>query len=193
MSIERFSLNYLKKLTCLLDVVDVSVFSKMMSLLEETALQRSRIYLLGNGGSAATAAHMANDLGGGLNRRNIRYFNIVNLSDNAAVCTALANDVGYENVFYFQLKEVLNPNDILIAFSCSGNSPNIIKAVEYAKAKAAKVIGITGFDGGQLAKLSDINFHIETSKGEYGLVEDIHMILNHIIYSYYVHEFGESV
>ena len=85
-----------------------------------------------------------------------------------------------------QLEDVINEKDLLISISCSGNSPNIIKAVNYAKEKNAKVIGCTGFDGGELKRLSDTVFHVDTTKGEYGLVEDVHMILDHIIYSYYI-------
>ncbi|MDC0933906.1 SIS domain-containing protein, partial [Arcobacteraceae bacterium] len=97
-----------------------------------------------------------------------------------------ANDIGYENIFYAQLKRKIKKNDVLIAISCSGNSENIIKAVDYAKEQEAVIVGLTGFDGGKLKKLSNISFHVPTSKGEYGLVEDAHMILDHIIYSYYI-------
>ncbi len=83
------------------------------------------------------------------------------------------------------MQDHIRPEDVIIAISCSGNSPNIIKAVEYAKEQGDTVIGLTGFDGGRLKDLSDINLHIDTPKNEYGLVEDAHMILNHIIYSYY--------
>jgi len=85
-----------------------------------------------------------------------------------------------------QLKNVINKDDVVIAISCSGNSNNIIKAVEYAKELGSTIIGVTGFDGGKLKKLSDISFHVNTQKNEYGLVEDMHMILDHIIYSYYI-------
>lgn len=112
-----------------------SSVSAIVTCLEKAIEQHARIYILGNGGSAATAAHMVNDLGAGLNRRDVRKFNIINLADNASVCTALANDVGYDNIFYYQLRDVIKPNDIVIAISCSGNSPNILKAVDYAKTR----------------------------------------------------------
>ena len=186
MDIENFTLNYLDRLSMLLKKVDRSSVSAIVACLEKAIEQHARIYILGNGGSAATAAHMVNDLGAGLNRRDVRKFNIINLADNASVCTALANDVGYDNIFYYQLRDVIKPNDIVIAISCSGNSPNILKAVEYAKTQGAIIVGVTGFDGGRLKSLSDVAFHVDTAKGNYGLVEDMHMILNHIIYSYYV-------
>ncbi|MEK6730671.1 MAG: SIS domain-containing protein [Pseudomonadota bacterium] len=186
MDIENFTLNYLDRLGALLKKVNRSSVSAIVTCLEKAIEQHARIYILGNGGSAATAAHMVNDLGAGLNRRDVRKFNIINLADNASVCTALANDVGYDNIFYYQLRDVIKPNDIVIAISCSGNSPNILKAVDYAKKQGAIIVGATGFDGGQLKPLSDVAFHVDTAKGDYGLVEDMHMILNHIIYSYYV-------
>ena len=129
---------------------------------------------------------MANDLTVGLKLRDIRNFNVESLSDNSSVCTAIANDIGYENIFYAQIKNQIKKDDVLMAISCSGNSANIVKAVKYAKEQDANIVGLTGFEGGKLKELSDINFHIPTSKGEYGLVEDVHMILDHIIYSYFI-------
>lgn len=100
---------------------------------------------------------MVNDLGVGLSRRGIRDFDITSLADNTPVCTAIANDSGYENIFYLQLVNKVKKNDVIIAIiSCSGNSSNIIKAVEYAKIQEAIIIGITGFDGGQLKEIADI-------------------------------------
>ena len=110
----------------------------------------------------------------------------ISLCDNIPVLTALANDVGYENIFYAQIKDRIKENDVLIAISCSGTSPNIIKAVKYAREVGSTVVGLSGFDGGMLKGLSDINYHVQTSKGKYGLVEDLHMILDHLLYSYYI-------
>jgi len=181
-----FIKSYVKKLKTLLDEIDVEAISKIIDLLENTQESGGTIYVIGNGGSAATASHMANDLNIGLKRRGIRKFNVISLADNYSIGTAISNDIGFENIFYAQLEDVINDKDLLISISCSGNSPNIIKAVKYAKELSAKVVGCTGFDGGELKLLSDVNFHIDTPKGEYGLVEDMHMILDHIIYSYYI-------
>lgn len=181
-----FIQKYILELTSILNTLDISTIEKIKDVLEDTIKNKSRIYIIGNGGSAATASHMVNDLGVGLSRRGIRDFDITSLADNTPVCTAIANDSGYENIFYLQLVNKVKKNDVIIAISCSGNSSNIIKAVEYAKIQEAIIIGITGFDGGQLKEIADIQFHIETQKGEYGLVEDLHMILDHIIYSYYM-------
>ncbi|MCT7590802.1 SIS domain-containing protein [Aliarcobacter butzleri] len=186
MNIQNFINQYTNNLKNLLDNIDKDEISKIINVLDKCENNNSKIYIMGNGGSAATASHMANDLSVGLKLREIRNFNVESLSDNSSVCTAIANDIGYENIFYAQLKNKIKKDDVVIAISCSGNSSNIVKAVHYAKEMNATVIGLTGFDGGELKKLSDIKFHIDTLKGEYGLVEDLHMILDHIIYSYYV-------
>ncbi|MCF6330051.1 MAG: SIS domain-containing protein [Sulfurimonas sp.] len=180
---KKFTKKYIKSLVSSLKDIDTKSITKIVNLLDNT---KGKIYIIGNGGSAATASHMVNDLGAGLKRRGIKNFDVESLSDNTPVCTALANDIGYKNIFYMQLKDRICKDDTLIAISCSGNSKNIIKAVKYAKKQDAKIVGITGFDGGKLKKKSDINFHVQTDKGQYGIVEDIHMILNHIIYSYYI-------
>ena len=180
---KAFIQNYRDKLIEKLENIDIKSIMKIIKLLEKT---EGRVYIIGNGGSAATASHMVNDLGAGLRRRGIRSFDVESLSDNTTVCTALANDIGYENIFYMQLKDRLQKDDILVAISCSGNSKNILRAVKYAKKIESKIVAITGFDGGVLKKRADVNFHVPSATDDYGLVEDMHMILNHIIYSYYI-------
>jgi D-sedoheptulose 7-phosphate isomerase len=184
--VQNFIQQYINNLTDILNNLDLQEIEKIRDALENTIKTGAKIYILGNGGSAATASHMANDLSVGLKLRDIRNFDVESLSDNSSVCTAIANDIGYENIFYAQIKNKIQKNDVLIAISCSGNSTNIIKAVEYAKEQKATIVGLTGFEGGKLKILSDIKFHVPTTKGEYGLVEDAHMILDHIIYSYYI-------
>lgn len=181
----NFLNKYKKELTDKISQIDNDVVIKIINLIDSTE-DNGSVYIIGNGGSAATASHMANDWGIGLKRRRIKNFNIISLADNSAITTAIANDIGYENIFYEQLRDCIKKDDILIAISCSGNSKNIIKAVQYAKEKHIPIIGLTGFDGGDLKKLSDINFHVNTKKGEYGIVEDLHMILDHMLYSYYI-------
>ncbi|AKJ53105.1 sugar isomerase [Campylobacter lari] len=185
-NIKDFTEEYILKLNQLLSEIDVDIVADIVNLFEQVSKNKNTIYIIGNGGSAATASHWANDFSAGLKRRNILSINIKSLADNVPVCTAIANDIGYENIFKLQLQDVLKKSDVLFAISCSGTSPNIINAVKYAKEVGATVIGATGFDGGDLLKLSDIKFHVQTPKGEYGLVEDVHMILDHIIYSYYM-------
>ena len=178
-------IKYIDRLKNLLSKLDVDVIEMIIDTIENTS-SKGKIYIIGNGGSAATGTHMVNDLSIGLKLRDIKNLNIECLSDNSAVCTAIANDIGYENIFYMQMKGHINADDVVVAISCSGESPNIIKAVDYAKDLGCKIIGVTGFNGGYLKKISNINFHVDAPEGEYGLVEDAHMILDHIIYSYYI-------
>lgn len=180
---QNFTKNYISQLVQMLQKTDIEKIEKIINTLEKV---KGKIYIIGNGGSAAIASHMVNDLGVGLKRRGIKNFDVESLSDNTPVCTAISNDIGYENIFKMQLKNKITKKDILIAISSSGNSPNIVKAIKYAKKKKATVIGLSGFDGGKLKKLCDISFHVETKKGSYGIVEDMHSIVNHIIYSYYI-------
>lgn len=184
MGFKDFAKDYVFKLNELLNKMDVDSLNDFYEVLLN-ANEDSTIYIMGNGGSAATASHMANDLAVGLKIREIKNLKVVSLSDNSAISYAISNDMGFENVFYMQLKNILNPKDIIIAITCSGNSLNVVKAVKYAKERNCKIIGLTGFDGGEIKEMSDINLHIETRKGEYGLVEDAHSIINHLIFTYF--------
>uniref|UniRef100_A0A6M3LAS6 Putative SIS domain-containing protein n=1 Tax=viral metagenome TaxID=1070528 RepID=A0A6M3LAS6_9ZZZZ len=133
----------------------------------------NHIYLIGNGGSASTCSHFANDL-------RSHGYRAMSLVDNVAIITKIANDTGYEYVFEEQLETLFTSDDVLIAISASGNSPNLIKAVEYAN-KLGTTIAIVGFDGGQLAKMCTLVIHTETNKGEYEIAEDKHLAVCHTI------------
>ena len=98
--------------------------------------------------------------------------------------TAIANDTGYENLFAYQLRIHYRPGDKLVAISASGNSPNVVEAARWVKKRGGRVVGLVGFDGGELKRLSDVVIHVETQKGEYGPVEDIHMVVEHLIYTW---------
>jgi len=186
MQIKEFTKKYIDNLKNILDKVDLNVVEQIVEQIEKVSKYRSRFYVIGNGGSSATASHWANDFAIGLKRRELLTIDMLSLGDNHAVTSATANDIGYKNIFYMQLKDILKPEDVILAISCSGNSPNIVTAVEYAKEIGSTVIGASGFDGGRLKEIADIKFHVDAAKGDYGLVEDVHMILDHIIYSYYI-------
>ena len=139
------------------------------------------VYIAGNGGSASTASHFATDIGiGSLNRANpVRS---LSLCDNTAAITAIANDMDYSAIFAQQLKLLGKQGDLLILISASGNSDNLIKAVEVASALGMQSHSLTGFDGGKLKQLTvGRNIHVETPKGAYGLVEDAHLAICHVI------------
>jgi D-sedoheptulose 7-phosphate isomerase len=185
-TMKSFVKSYFNRMQETIAKIDPENIVEIIDALEACHDRSGKIYVIGNGGSAATSSHMANDLAVGLKLRKIRNFDVESLSDNVSVCTAIANDTGYENIFYTQLHQRIREKDVLIAISCSGDSPNIVKAVKYANQVGSKVIGLTGFDGGFLKDNCSAGLHVETDKGEYGIVEDIHMMLDHVIFSYYL-------
>ena len=160
--------------------LDAEEIEKAVQAIRDAYEREAVIYVFGNGGSAATASHYVCDFDKGLSMGRKKKFRMVCLSDNTPLLTALANDISYEDVFRFQLEGVLKPEDLVIAISGSGNSRNVIKAVEYAKSVGTKVVGITGYDGGQLKKLSD--YHMDAGVKDMQIAEDIHMIFDHMMY-----------
>ncbi len=134
---------------------------------------------MGNGGSASTATHFVCDLAKNTRKEGWPHYKAIGLSDNMALFSAYANDEGYENVFAQQLANLVMPEDIVIAISASGNSRNVLNAVSFAKSANATTIGFTGFNGGNLASMVDINIHVNSNIIEH--VEDIHLMLEHMI------------
>ena len=175
--------NYLSYLSELVLKLDRDEIVKVINLFLDARQSGNTIFFIGNGGSAATASHFANDLAIGT-RSNPNPFRVMSLTDNNAVITAIANDYGYENVFVRQLEALFSKGDLLVAISSSGNSNNLLKAVKFVRKRDGLTIGLTGFDGGKLKKIVDYVIHVPTDKGEYGPVEDIHMIFDHIIGTY---------
>jgi D-sedoheptulose 7-phosphate isomerase len=141
-----------------------------------------QVFTLGNGGSASTASHMAADLVKNTIGPHMRRFRITSLNENTAIMTALANDIGYEFVFSEQLTEVIRPADLLIVVSASGNSPNVLEAIRYARAQSAEVGALLGFDGGKAAELADIAIVVPSDNC--GIVEDVHLMINHMLVEY---------
>ncbi|MDR0858999.1 MAG: SIS domain-containing protein [Oscillospiraceae bacterium] len=170
---------YLNKEIEVLRALDTSAISEVMNLLVKTFEAERTIYVFGNGGSAATASHYVNDFNKGISEYTEKKFRFVCLNDNVPTVLAIANDIGYEEVYRFQLRGRLNDGDIVIGISGSGNSPNIINAVNYAKERGCKVIGLTGFDGGELKKICDISLHAPVNSMQ--ITEDVHMIFDHLI------------
>lgn len=140
---------------------------------------RRQIFIIGNGGSAATASHLMNDLNKYTRVEGKPRFRAIALTDNVPWLTAVGNDQGYDDVFVEQLMSLLEPGDTLLAISASGNSPNIVKAVEYARRHGARVIGFCGRPGGRLAQLADLKVIVPSDR--IGQQEDGHMILDHVL------------
>ena len=180
---EKFSKFYKKKLISIIESVSNREISKFIDALLSIKRQNNTIYFIGNGGSASTASHFVNDLSIGLKTLN-RSFRAISLCDNQSIVTAIANDYGYENIFSKQLSILLREGDMVVAISASGNSPNLIKAIELAKKMDAITVGITAFDGGRLKNMVDLLVHVPTDQGDYGPAEDVHMMLDHLISNY---------
>jgi D-sedoheptulose 7-phosphate isomerase len=142
-----------------------------------------QVFTLGNGGSSSTASHMAADLAKNTIGANMHRFRIMSLNDNVSIMTALANDVGYENVFVEQLMNHIRAGDVLLVVSASGNSTNVLKAMRYARSRSAEVAALLGFDGGAAARLADIALVVPSD--HFGVVENAHLIINHILVDYF--------
>ena len=178
-----FSTKYSQYIITLIQNLDHNAVDEVASLLLDARSNGKKILFLGNGGSAATASHFANDLGIGPKQID-NPFKALSLTDNIAIMTAIGNDTGYDEIFLQQLYLYMEEGDIVVAISASGNSPNLLKAISYANKKGNTTIGLLGFDGGNLSEICKSIIHIKTPKGEYGPVEDMHMILDHLLANY---------
>ncbi len=171
--------NYISSLQNTLDHLDVESIDQVIAILQVARLNRRQIFIMGNGGSASTASHFVCDLVKNTRAPGYPDFRVINLSDNMAILSAYANDEGYENVFAQQLASFVQPDDVVIAISTSGNSPNVLKAVRLANQRGALTIGFTGFNGGQLASLVALDMHVPSRIIEH--IEDVHLMLEHLI------------
>jgi D-sedoheptulose 7-phosphate isomerase len=181
-----FAKDYLAGLKQVLDRLPLADFERVTQAVEAAHAAGKQIFVIGNGGSAATASHMMNDLNKGtLGHKGDapwKRFRVIALTDNVSLMTAWANDTDYNHIFSEPLKNLAQRGDLLIAISASGNSPNIIAAVEVAKRLGVQVVGLAGCGGGKVAKLADVAFVVPSD--DYGPVEDIHMILDHMLTAY---------
>jgi len=182
-SASAFAHKYFNYLNQVLDSIKPESIDKLVGEFEDARATGKTIFVAGNGGSATTATSMANDIGFDIIKKcgTDIPFRVLALTDNTSVITAIANDVGYENVFLNQLKIHYRQGDRLLAISASGNSPNLVTAAELVKEKGGRVISFVGFEGGKLKEISDVVVHVKAEAGEYGPVEDAHLVLNHIL------------
>jgi D-sedoheptulose 7-phosphate isomerase len=178
---KQIAAHYLKAFETHLHRVDLDAMDRIVQCLRAARDQGAMIYVAGNGGSAATASHWVNDLGKATKRSGRAPMRVMSLSDNVSWLTALANDEGYERAFSGQLENFARPGDVLVVISASGNSPNLLRAVELAKTRGLVTLGFLGFDGGALKNMVDDCLWLPTAKGEYGLVEGTHAMLCHIL------------
>jgi D-sedoheptulose 7-phosphate isomerase len=177
----QLAVDFLRDFERLLHQVNLDAVERIFEQLRAARDRGSTVFLAGNGGSAATAAHWVNDLGKGAKESQRAPLRVMSLSDNVSWLTALANDEGYERVFAGQLENFARPRDVLVVLSASGNSPNLLRAVEMARARKMITVGFLGFDGGALKNLVDEVLLLPTRKGAYGLVESGHDLFCHIL------------
>ena len=170
---------YIDELKITLDQLSEEVIEQVLDILHDARLDNRQVFILGNGGSASTASHFVCDLGKNTRVPGTPNFRVMGLTDNMALFSALANDEGYENVFAQQLGNYLQPDDVVIGISTSGNSPNVVNAIQFANSHGAQTIGFTGFSSGELGSLVDIDLHVPSHSIEH--VEDIHLVLEHLI------------
>ncbi|KKS97803.1 MAG: hypothetical protein UV73_C0005G0080 [Candidatus Gottesmanbacteria bacterium GW2011_GWA2_43_14] len=183
-TVDRIIGNYISELKQALDSLDRARIHKAVGMILSAYINNRKVFIMGNGGSAANASHFACDLSKNTLERvddnKEKRFKVYSLTDNTALLTAFANDFSFEDVFLQQLRNLIGANDVLIVLSGSGQSKNLIKAVTYAKKRRAKIIGILGFvTGGTLGKLADCPILIQSKA--YGPCEDIQLVLDHII------------
>lgn len=170
---------YIQEEIDVLQSLDLSEINETMNLLEENRKSSGKIYICGNGGSAATASHFVCDFDKGVSMGLQQKYRFECLSDNIPVLTAVANDISYNECFSFQIEAKITERDILIAISGSGNSESVIQAVKTANRAGATTIAIYGYDGGELKKLAKQSIHVRVNDMQ--ICEDIHMILDHLM------------
>jgi D-sedoheptulose 7-phosphate isomerase len=161
---------------------DFAALEKIAKLIEAVEKKGKQIFVMGNGGSAATSSHIATDWSKTAERVGKPLIRCISLNDNTAFMTAVGNDLGYDEIFARQLHNLCNKGDLVVIISGSGNSPSVIKAAEYAESVGATTVGMTGFTGGKLRKMVDVCFHVESD--QYGVIEDMHMAAGSILAFY---------
>lgn len=175
----NFPTEYKRELLAAIDAIDLEKVAQAIEWFREARAAGRSIFVCGNGGSASTASHFVCDMVKGASFGRTSRFRIQALTDSLPTVTAYANDVGYEAVFAEQLKNFARPGDLVMALSGSGNSPNVIRAVEYANSIGCRTLALTGRDGGRLGALAQLNLQVPVP--HMGRIEDVHMIICHMI------------
>jgi len=179
MDVTNTFVNYALGIKEALETMPISKIEQAVKILRAARRHGKRVFICGNGGSASTAAHMACDLSKNAANDYQPDIKAINLADNMALITAYANDIGYENIFDYQLYPMLQAGDVVIGISTSGQSYNVFLALRYAQNAGAKTIAFTGLSGGTLAGVSDVLVNVPSTCIEQ--VEDLHLILEHLI------------
>lgn len=187
-----FAEAYLEYVSQVLKNISSSEVGRFIRTLLDARERGATIFFIGNGGSAATASHFANDLAIGTCSYE-KPFRALSLSDNVAIITAVGNDFGYADIFVRQLRVLGKPGDLVVAISASGNSPNLLAAFDYAREAGIKTIALTAFDGGKMKQVAAEGIHVPTGPKEYGPAEDAHMVLDHLVGAYLMRAVRQAV
>ncbi len=179
MDFTKFFAEYFAKEHETIQKLDLEEINLAINAIKNAWLNGNQIYSMGNGGSASTASHMVCDFNKNVSLQTGHKFNMICLNDNLPIMMAIANDISYDQIFKLQLQDNVKAGDLIIAFSGSGNSNNVIQAVEYAKKQEAVIVGVTGYDGGKLRKISDYNMHVPCNDMQ--VAEDLHLAFVHMI------------
>ncbi|MBL4934680.1 SIS domain-containing protein [Clostridium sp. YIM B02515] len=170
---------YIAKEIEVLNMLDIDTINLAINEIVAAFEREGNIYIFGNGGSAATASHFANDFNKGISEYTKKKFRFICLNDNVPTVMAVANDISYDEIFRFQLLGKLKHEDLVIGISGSGNSKNVVNAIEYAKQEGIRTLGITGFNGGKVKQIVDVSLHVPINNMQ--ITEDIHMVFDHMI------------
>lgn len=171
--------DYIASERTMLDQLPLAAVNDVMNVLEQARLSGRRIYTCGNGGSAATASHMVCDFNKGVSAEQEQKYDFTCLSDNAATMMAVGNDISYDDIFVFPLRGKLQTGDVVIGISGSGNSENVVRALQYANEQGAETIAFTGYSGGRMKAIAKHNIHVAIDNMQ--IAEDLHLVLNHMM------------
>mgnify|MGYP001315212513 FL=1 len=177
-----FYLEYINQKNVLLQNIDFRELNKVINLLKKCFKNKNIVYTCGNGGSSSLADHFTCDFIKQSNNKTNLQIKSISLTSNFSLISAIANDINYDQIFSFQIEKLCKKNDVLFLFSVSGNSQNLVEAIKKAKKIGVKTITFTGFNGGKLAKLSDLNLNFPIAN--YGIVEDCHTGIMHYLSQY---------
>lgn len=180
--LNNFYKNYCDEFYHILKSIDQDSLEGFYIMLDEAYRHGNKVFILGNGGSCASATHWVCDMGKGINTETSQRMRIISLADNTGIVTALGNDISYDDIFEYQLQNLAEPGDFVICLSVSGNSKNLIKGLSYAQKAGCKTASILGDYNGAAANYSDLTLTVPSQN--YGMVEDLHMVINHILSQY---------
>jgi D-sedoheptulose 7-phosphate isomerase len=189
----EYARKYFARLGETIAAVDPAGVAEAAGVLEQAIEEKRTLFLMANGGSASVASHFVNDCQAGMRQEGKPTLRAVALTDNVPTLTAVANDTDFDSVFLIQLEALLRPGDLVLAMSVSGNSPNLVRALEFAREQGATTMAWCGMQGGRLAELADHAIHMPSDRDEYGPIEDMFSVLMHAVLTYLTQKRGKKL